>query len=382
MGALATATKNQPHVVSLNKAKIRLMMSPNSAFITTICFSMDHVWDDRVPTAATDGKTIYFNIGFWNSLDAEEQFFLLQHEAWHVCFMHMLRLASRIAKVWNIAADHVINLMLIEMGYKMPKDGYADPKYKNMSTDQVYDLIVKSGKKTPESYQMDLRPHPEEGDSAKSQAEVKKQVEDIIIRAALNSKKQDASGTIPGAIQLFLDSLLKPKLPMRRLLTKYFQNRDRSDYSYRKFNRRFFPSFYLPTLEGPAIIDLVTAVDISGSVMDHEFAQFIGEIGGVIKALKPRKVTILQFDTQIRHIDEVESVSELMKVKFTGRGGTAIEPVLNWAKKHNPAVVLVFTDGGFRFHQPAKPKKTDFVWLIHGGYKFPAPFGKVINYTI
>ena len=64
---------------ALNKAKIRLMSTPDSAFFTTVCFSLKHIWDESIPTAATNGKEIRFNPDFFMSLNTDEQVFLLLH---------------------------------------------------------------------------------------------------------------------------------------------------------------------------------------------------------------------------------------------------------------------------------------------------------------
>jgi predicted metal-dependent peptidase len=67
-----------------------------------------------------------------------------------------------------------------------------------------------------------------------------------------------------------------------------------------------------------------------------------------------------------------------MKTKFEGRGGTLIEPVIDWANQNKPQLLLVFTDGFFRFND-AKTK-INTVWLIHGNERFHAPYGKTIHY--
>lgn len=259
----------------------------------------------------------------------------------------------------------------------MPKGGLADPQYNGMSTDEIYKLLPDNPcKNSP--FLGDIK-EPENPDHEQAA----KDLEDIIIRASLQSKAaNDKPGTIPGTIQIFLDNLLNPKLPWHRILKKYFHARNKSDYSYRKFNRRFFPRYYLPTLDGEALMEITIAVDASGSVSTSDFSQFVAEIAAILRSLKPSKITIITFDSGIRSVDVVTDVQSLMEVKFTGRGGTTIEPVLDWAKENKPNVLLVFTDGEFRFHKPDAPKKTDVVWLIHGRRPFRAPFGKTITYTI
>lgn len=356
---------------ALNKAKIQLMSREDSAFFTTICFSLKHIWDDTIKTAATNGAYIKFNPEFFMSLSPEERIFLLIHESMHVAFLHMERLQEHNPDKWNIAADHVINLLLIERGFRMPKIGYADHAFKGMSTEQVYPLI-------PDNQQCN-QPDLVEGEGTPE--ELQQHVQDILVRAAIQSKMQnDKPGTIPGEIELFLNKLLKPKLPWNRILQKYLFALAKDDYSFRKPNRRFFPDYYLPSLYSEKLVDIAIAVDISGSVSEAEFLRFISEIHSILKMMKPDKLSLIQFDTSIKSVDEIRNVHELSKVRFLGRGGTDIRPVIDWVNKRKPQLLLTFTDGGFYFRDAQT--KVNTAWLIHNNPCFTAPFGKVIHYEM
>ena len=357
---------------ALDKAKIALMSKPDTAFFTTILFSLKLVWEnsDRNTTAATDGTSLYINSDFFMSLDPDERVFLLVHESLHVAFMHMLRLNDRIHQKWNIACDHYINLLLIDRGYKMPSVGLADKQYIGLNPDQVYKLLPDD---CGAPSMPDLRaPTGELGN-------VESEIQDILVRAAIQSKaNNDKEGTIPGDIQIFLNKLLNPKLPWQRILQKYIQNMSKNDYSFRKPNRRYFPEFHLPSAIGEKVINLAIAVDASGSVTDAEFLVFVSEIHGIMKMMTPDKITLIQFDSALKAVDEVESLRELSKVKFTGRGGTKIEPVLNWVNENKPQLLLVFSDGEFSFR--GVETKIPVIWLIHNRKQFQAPFGKIIHY--
>lgn len=37
---------------AMNKAKIALMSREDSAFFTTVCFSLKHIWDNTIPTSS------------------------------------------------------------------------------------------------------------------------------------------------------------------------------------------------------------------------------------------------------------------------------------------------------------------------------------------
>lgn len=368
---------DQPlHVTALNKAKIALMSKPDSAFFTTLAFSLIHEFNDKVTTAATNGKKIYYNPDFFMSLSNEERVFLILHEAMHCAYLHMERLQSRDARKFNIAADHVINLQLIERGFKMPKEGLADKAYSGLSTEEVYNLLPSS---------LDNQPMPGFGEDLQEPEgpveALANEIQDILVRASLQSKiANDKIGTIPGDIQIFLDRLLKPKLPWNRLLQKYLHTFSKNDYSFKKPNRRFFPKHYLPSLYSENLTSIAVAVDTSGSVSDTEFNRFVTETASILKMMKPEKITVVQFDTSIKSADDVKNIRDLMGIQFTGRGGTKIAPVIEWANNAKPQLLLVFTDGQFRFHEEKARSKT--LWMIHDNPKFQAPFGKVIHYEI
>lgn len=354
-----------------SKALIYLMARPDTTFFTTIVFSLTFKWDDTIPTACTNGTWVKLNPQFFMNMSVEEQAFLMVHEAMHVAYMHADRLNGRDHSKFNIAADHVINLMLIARGMRMPKSGLADQKYSGMSAEEVYNLLPPP----PKDFESDLMP------SDLPSEELQQQVDDILIRAAVQSQMDnDKPGTIPGEIQIYLDNLLKPKLPWKTILSRYIKAMSKDDYTYRKPNRRFFPTHYLPSLFSEKLINIAVAVDTSGSVTDEEFKRFVSEVHGILKMMKPDKLTFIQFDTAIHSITPLKNITDLMNTKFLGRGGTCVEEVLNWADKNKPNLLLVFTDGHFRFQRSTE--SSNLVWLIHNNPLFAAPFGKTIHYTV
>ena len=358
---------------ALDKAKIALMSTPDTAFFITICFSLKHVWDEAIPTACTNGLEIRFNPKFFMDLSVEERVFLMLHETLHVAYLHMDRLQTRDPYRWNVAADYVINLQLVERGFKMPKVGLLDYQYAGMSTEQVYEKLTQED--IPDDFKGDLEESPIESQ------ELQEQVKDILVRAAIQSKAaNDAPGTIPGELEVYLDRLLNPKLPWNRILQKYLHSLSKSDYTFRKPNRRFFPKHHLPSLYNDKLIDLEIAVDISGSVSDHEFQVFVSEVASIFKMMKPEKITLVQFDVEIKSIHELKNLKELLEIHFKGRGGTDIGPVIERVNANKPRLLMVFTDGGFRFNNYTSTINT--IWVIHNNPTFKAPFGKVIHYSI
>jgi predicted metal-dependent peptidase len=362
----------------LNKTKVALMESRDATFFTTICFSLKFQWDDTQPTAYTDGLVLGFNPDFFKRMTMDERIGVMIHESMHVAYMHMDRKQDRDHEIFNNAADHVINLQILARGFKLPSFRLAEDRFKGQGTEEVYTTLM-AEKKTnppPPNAMPDLR------QGSMPPDDLRNHVQDIITRAAIQSKMRgDTPGSIPGDIQLYLDNLLNPKLPWQTILRKYLKEMDKSDYSFKKPNRRFFPEHHLPSLYGQSLMDLCIAVDISGSVTNEDFKRFISEIAGIFKMMKPKKITLIQFDTTLHSIDVLKNLYDLSQVKFTGRGGTRIEPVMDWCDKNKPQMLMVFTDGEFRYHRSCK---NNILWLIHDNAKWlPADGkGKVIHYTM
>lgn len=363
------------HHQALSKAKIHLMARPDSVFFTTLCFSLKHIFSEDTRTACTNGLYIKYNPSFFmEECTAEVRVSLLLHETLHCAYMHMARAKNLDHNKYNRAADYVINLQLRDRGFPIPDTWLCEEKYRGLNAEEVYKILPDDPTPPPMQDLGDMgEPVPEDA--------LQGEIQDILVRASLASKMAgDKSGTIPGDIEIFLNKLLNPKLPWNRILQKYLQSFAKTEYSFARPNRRFFPKAYLPSMRSNCLQDIAIAVDTSGSVSDGDFLRFISETHSIIKNLKPNKITFIQFDTSIKSIDEVRGVDELMNLKFTGRGGTDIGEVIEWTNEHKPQLLLMFTDGYFKFRDNST--KVPVIWLIHKNPNFTSPFGKVIHYEI
>lgn len=352
---------------ALDKVKIQLMLKSSTVFFTTVCFSLKHLWDSTIETAETNGGYIKYNPEFFLSLSKDHQLFVVLHETLHVVFMHMFRLGSKNLLKFNMAADYVINIYLKDKGFSVPDWAYCESKYRNMTTEQVYELIRNNPKSNFK------------GDIVIAEGEAAEEaIKDILIRAATQAKMRGEAGTIPSDIQIYLDKLLTPKLPMKVILNRWLTSIVREDYSYKRPNHRYMPDWYMPSLYSDGLADIAVAIDTSGSVSDSDFQRMLSEVVPILTQLRPKHLTLLQFDTTIKSVDILSSAKDLQRVKFSGRGGTDIGPVLEWVKKNKPTVALVFTDGDFT--QPDTFPASNLVWIIHDNPKFSCKKGKVVYY--
>jgi predicted metal-dependent peptidase len=375
---------------ALKIAKITLMMGKQTTCYTTVVFSLKQKITEEIPTAATDGRELLINPDFFMNLSPNERLTLLAHEALHVLLDHMHRKGTRDHKLWNVAGDYVINNSLKQAQYAIPKGGLVDSKYDGMTTEQVYIILNKKTDQQKKDLFNQCKDgslngnditYPDQVDPA--DAVTQDEVTSVILRAMTQAKAMgQPPGSLPSEVDIELQKTLNPPLPWHIILQNYLTSFAKEDFTFRKANRRFLPDHYLPTAHSEAVCNIAIAVDISSSVSDHEFDVFIGKIAEIQAMMKPEKITIVSFNTQITGT-QVLTVEDnpLTKLKFKGRGGTAIAPVLDWLADNKPTVALIFTDGEFDQVEP-KDKSIPMVWLIHNAPHWKTKYGRVINYNV
>lgn len=395
---------------ALSKAKVKLMIKKDCAFFATLILQTPVYWltADEVDTAATDGKNLFFNPEFFLGLDPDERIFLVLHEVMHNVYNHGIRLGFRDRTTWNEAGDYVINDDLIQRGFKMPKDGLHDVGYRGMSADEVYeDLISKKDKgqsnapapwqdikAPPDSQQGDGTPDPNgngQGGQGQNQglgdvqAPTAQEVEDhnknLLTQATQASQMSgDKAGTVPGSLERTLEEMLKPKLPWNKILAKFLFSLNKNDYSWRKPNRRFISQgIIMPSLHSEGVGRIDFAVDTSGSVSESDFNRFISEIGYVFKTFNPKEIGVMQFDSVLQSNDKCCSVQDFLKIKFSGGGGTRIEPVLEVFKDNDAKALIILTDGYLYHGEKLDPKKP-VIWCIYDNPRFVPTFGTAIHF--
>lgn len=398
---MTTFTPSAELQTAFDKAKIGLMMTKNSVFLSTILFSLKFSWKPDIPTACVTGNLqLWVNPDFFMGLDKEERIFLLAHESWHIALMHLTRIGTRDMETYNRAGDYVINLLLHRAGYTMPKGVLLNTDYQGLTTEEVYDKIKKQGESQGNKNKgsmLDLQPTAGQGDGTPSPPgagsnpasmtqeqiqQLESQITDVLVKASTRSRMMgDAPGTIPGDVEVMLDKLLNPVLPWNILLQKFLFDRVKTDYSYRRPNRRYFPDWILPSLDSEGLVTIASAVDTSGSVTDDQFAAFISEMTYIKQVLQPEVMHVIDFDTKIKQVRSLNAGDTPTSLTFHGRGGTKIGPVLEWAKEHQPKVLVIFTDGEFSFPPESDPG-CPILWVIHSNSKFEPPFGEVIFYPM
>ena len=185
------------------------------------------------------------------------------------------------------------------------------------------------------------------------------------------------AGKLGGELKRLIDHLLQPQLPWRMLLARYMNSLSRDDYSWSRPSRRE-GDYIMPSLRSQQL-DVVVAIDTSGSIKDAEIQEFIDEIDA-LKAQVRARVTLLPCDAALCDGAPFlfEPWEQFCRPKhLAGGGGTSFRPVFDWVDQQGirPDLLVYFTDadGAFPDHEPNYP----IVWLVKGRSK--APWGQRIQ---
>lgn len=391
-------TENQLEEM-LNKTKMDLFFSEGSGFIGSLMGTLGFRWTKKCKTAATDGVNIYWNPEQYRGLELRTRVTMLAHELWHVAYLHMGRRGDRDPELYNIAADHVINLMLQEHGYYMGGfPWYMDPRFRGMSTEEVYDVLYVENPPPPPSggggFGDPAAGGDGEGDdpfpngkgdliyiddpnSPDGSAKLNKLIHKVVsgIQTAIITGQP---GSVPGEVSVVIDRFLNPKLPWNVLVANWLTAISDPERSYRRPNRRYDD----PIMPGQnedenGLEHLLYFVDVSGSITDDQMLRSNSEVKYIFDTFRPKKLTLVTFDTEIQNVIELELDDPFDKLEITGRGGTDLYMVYEMIDKIRPTAAIIFTD--LYVDIPEEEPKTDLLWVCVDRKGAEVPYGKLVE---
>jgi predicted metal-dependent peptidase len=367
----------------LQKTKGNLFYQRGAGFLGSLLCKLEFQWTYELSTAAISATTLYWNPDFFEKLSKEMRITVLAHELWHNALMHTIRLNGRCPDIWNIAGDHVINNLLEDHGYLFenwmhpsepnyqPNPWCKDPKYKGWSTDEVYDDLIAGG----------MKPH--SGVTViglgKDVLPAESQDKDVavanVVGAMATARMTNGAGDIPSEVTLIIDKFLNPKLPWETILFNFFNALTSEEYSYSRPNRRYEDPL-VPGITGRAGLEhLIYYLDISGSITDEQILRFNSEVRFIQEELRPEKLTLVTFDTQIRDEHVFEKDDPFEKIVVTGRGGTDLREVFAHARREGPTAMIVFSD--LRVRIPDNPG-IPIIWVCVDNRSTAVPYGQLI----
>ena len=408
---------------ALAAARISLMF--RHPFFGSLCVRMERFPAHRswCPTAATDGKNLYYCPFFINRLTREETVFVLAHEVAHCMYRHLDGdLDGRNHRLLNIAQDYLINGML-ESEICGPRGNgnaawrgtggvyaaiprrkiieiYLDRSHDGKTSLEIYDELLRNP--PPEASLLDAHlpmggagegsPMETDADglvtspashSESGAADIGRQIDDAMISAASRDPESVPSGAFRNC-----RVLAKPRIQWRDALPETLRSLRRRKISWAVPNRknaRVHPAV-LPGRARGRRVEACAAIDSSGSVSMAMARRFIGELSGLMEEFDDFALRMWQFDAEVHNDRETLSGEDydLRDWGMRGGGGTLFQA--NWDHMRRnaiePRILLVFTDGRPFGNHWGEPSYCETMFVICGDPRDAqppaAPFGVTV----
>jgi predicted metal-dependent peptidase len=171
-----------------------------------------------------------------------------------------------------------------------------------------------------------------------------------------------AEGSIGGELRRMIDATLEAQSDWRDLLRRYMDQFARSDYSWKRQDRRYITrGIYLPALHDESIGPIAFVIDASGSMPQESLNQAASELQAIVDELRPERVDVIVHDTAIVAIESFEP-GDAITLDVKAGGGTSYVDVAEWLSENDEHVCAVwFTD--LQCSRYGNEPPTPILWL-------------------
>jgi predicted metal-dependent peptidase len=297
---------------------------------------------------------------------------------------------------WPHAIDFATNLLLRDFGFRLPRGGLLDERFRGMTAEEIYTDLVKHTICLGPGAGFDehLEPGDQEGLSDRGRdypsPEERRRRRALVLRE-MSRELARRPGRMSGELLREADLATKSELSWQELLARFVNGLRRCDYRLYPFNKKhLWRGIYLPTLGVPGPDHLVLAIDTSGSVSPKMLGQFLAELDR-LRSLTDCRLTLLQCDAAVQTVDELSGrdAAELpdglggRRYRLTGGGGTDFRPVFDWVagrarREGTVPDALIYCTDGFGVLPPRAPDYP-LVWVVTARGRETFPFGLVLR---
>ena len=372
--------------------------------------------DDWLPTAAVDGRNLYYNTQFFNAMNNKEIEFVVAHEILHMVFDHLGRRDDRNPMLYNIAADYKVNNLLVRdrIGEK-PKivDCFQDFQYDADTSEEIYDKLFEKAKQNMEDFLEQLAgegemldEHLDDGESDGESGEEEKdangnnvskkrpkfskeemaKIKDEIKEGMMTAAQAAGAGNTPGEITRMIQELTEPKMNWREILQQQIQSTIKNDFTFSRPNRKgWHTGAILPGQDFDETIDISVGIDMSGSIGNSQATDFLSEVQGIMDQYQDYNIKVWCFDTKVYNEQDFTSDNGevLQDYEIVGGGGTDFMANWTYMKENDiqPKKFIMFTDG-YAWDSWGEEDYCDTIFLIHSHHdkNIQAPFGTTLRY--
>jgi len=372
-------------------AKARIQLLSDHPFFGYFALYLKPI-EGGVPTIGVDDRgNLYYNPAFLKQVRIAHLKSIIAHEVLHIALMHPLRVKGRDRIIWNIACDLVVNEILRDNRFELPSNAVMPRHFgidvRDKTAEAVYEELRKKLKKAEISISVSEYEEKYKTDDhskwsgkgrgkAKPESEIRKIERSIKRRLAEAYQYAKTRGKTPYGLERIIEDVLYPKLPWRAILWNFITRHIVTDYTYiRPSKKSVSAGVYLPSVKRENL-NLLVAIDTSGSISPKELNEFAAEIIGIARSFEHVRLHVVTCDAEIHDkFDLTEKTAHrLLKMKVHGGGGTDFRPVFEYAKGIDASALIYLTDGYGIFPNKETIKT---IWVVSKGGQTKFPFGVV-----
>jgi predicted metal-dependent peptidase len=375
---------------TLQKARARLMME--APYFGEIAASLALAADGDLPTFRSEGETLRYNPSWLAECGVEELEAVLANAALHRVLYHEGRKERRHGRLWQLATDYAVNALLAENGFVLPELMRYDPRYRGMTAEEIYAELQESMPMEEREEEGAEEPPPPEREEAEAprtreRRELRQMegelsstasgLEEELERARLERlfEKMRAREELPEGLERLVPRYFSRKVDWREELRRHLGGLYKSAYRFTPPSfKHLYRGYALPSLHSEAL-EIVVAIDSSGSVDEKLLGEFVGELESLMEQFDDYRIELLIADMKVRS-HRSYGPGELLETRISGGGATDFRPVFDWVEEHldRPKLLLYFTDAAGTF--PAEAPPYDVLWVL--SREAEVPFGERI----
>ena len=363
--------------------KARVLIMKENSYWGYILLHFDFREDNSIDTIGVDQNgNCYFNPRYVSRQPIGYLKFVLKHEARHLILQHHLREKHRnklvmaiqngkpvLMKLWNIACDYAVNLQAFEEGEDTPPEALINEKFRGKCAEEIYDILEQYLRQKPTvnlTVGFNDKHLWSDREGKSWSGKIAKEAKDWTrIASEARTFAEKSKGELPAATVREIDQLLEPRLSWRMIVRNAISEKLSNDVTWRKPSRRSRAlEVYLPSKRKKETLKVAIAVDTSGSMSEDELRRCLTEIKGLFTEFDEVEAILMDCDTQVYNLWEIDSLETLLdKLKeFRGGGGTDFRPVFKKLTEIKPRLLLFFTDlyGDF----PKEKPDYEVIWIV------------------
>ncbi len=385
-------TKQKEQEIENRIVRARIQMLMKFPFFGILALNLQIEQKYEVGTAATDGVKFYYSPAFIDKLSEQELNWIVVHEVLHPALKHIWRRGDKHKLKWNYACDYAIHDIMYQYiesiqasnTLKMPTGGLYDKKFKDLSAEQIYDMLPDNPEGSGNGKGSGKGSGQQSGkgngtldnhdvwDDASTQGGSQSKAQDWEgkLLSAAQSAESKNQGTLPGFLKRLLNNITKPQKDWKTLLAEFVEP-EIDDYSFNPPDKRFSEfDLFLPDFNDTteSVKKILVWIDTSGSISDKELSIAYSEVVGAINQFNNKLEGYLGFfDSEAYDTVEFSSVEDVLKIKPIGGGGTCFKAPFKHVKEKfqedEVAGIIMITDG-YCTWPPSTITDIPTLWLV------------------